>query len=178
MQTSFMMYILSWNSFFYKLHTCRCLRWMYNYFGCRLTSPLSRPVRYWSMTTLARYLTTFRHAFHVDPNWWRSLLETVQTGYIGISENFSVISTWQNCGFTHTHTHARTHARTHTHTLWCWNINDVYIYIYIYIYYDIYIYIYIYIYIITKIYIAHMQDGKINRQIESEMHKKVDLSNI
>ena len=30
--------------------------------------------------------------------------------------------------------------------------------------------------IITKIYIAQMQDGKINRQIESEAHKKVDLT--
>ena len=26
--------------------------------------------------------------------------------------------------------------------------------------------------IITKIYIVHMKDGKINRQIESEAHKK------
>ena len=33
-------------------------------------------------------------------------------------------------------------------------------------------------FIITTIYIAHMQDGKINRQIESEAHKKVDLTNV
>ena len=31
--------------------------------------------------------------------------------------------------------------------------------------------------IITKVYIEHMPDGKINRQIESEVHKKVDLTN-
>ena len=32
--------------------------------------------------------------------------------------------------------------------------------------------------IITKIYIAHMPDRKINHQIESEAHKKVDITNI
>ena len=32
--------------------------------------------------------------------------------------------------------------------------------------------------IITKIYIAHLPDGKINRQIESEAHKKVDIRNV
>ena len=32
--------------------------------------------------------------------------------------------------------------------------------------------------IITKIYIAHMSNGKINRQIESEAHKKVDVTNV
>ena len=32
--------------------------------------------------------------------------------------------------------------------------------------------------IITKIYIAHMQDGEINRQVESETHNKVDLTNV
>ena len=32
--------------------------------------------------------------------------------------------------------------------------------------------------IITKVYIAHMPDGQINRQIESEAHKKVDLTNV
>ena len=32
--------------------------------------------------------------------------------------------------------------------------------------------------IITKIYIAHMPDSIINRQIESEAHKKVDLTNV
>ena len=31
----------------------------------------------------------------------------------------------------------------------------------------------IFIIIFTKIYIAHIQDSKINRQIESESHKKV-----
>ena len=30
----------------------------------------------------------------------------------------------------------------------------------------------------TKIYIAHMPAGKINRQIELESHKKVDLTNV
>ena len=30
----------------------------------------------------------------------------------------------------------------------------------------------------TKIDIAHMPDGKINRQIESEAHIKVDLTNV
>ena len=32
--------------------------------------------------------------------------------------------------------------------------------------------------IITKIYIAHIPDGKINRQIESEAHKRDDLTNV
>ena len=32
--------------------------------------------------------------------------------------------------------------------------------------------------IITKIYVAHMPDGKINRTIESETHKNVDLTNV
>ena len=32
--------------------------------------------------------------------------------------------------------------------------------------------------ITTKIYIVHMPDGKINRQIESEAHTKVDLTNV
>ena len=32
--------------------------------------------------------------------------------------------------------------------------------------------------IITKIYIANMPDGKINRQIESETHIKLDLTNV
>ena len=32
--------------------------------------------------------------------------------------------------------------------------------------------------IITKIYIVHMPDDKINGHIESEAHKKVDLMNI
>ena len=32
--------------------------------------------------------------------------------------------------------------------------------------------------IITKIYVAHMPDGKINRQIESEVHKNVDLTTV
>ena len=32
--------------------------------------------------------------------------------------------------------------------------------------------------IITKNYIAHIQEGKINRQIESDAHKKVDLTNV
>ena len=39
-------------------------------------------------------------------------------------------------------------------------------------------FIIIIIIIIIKIYIAHMQDGKINRQIESEVHKIVDLTNV
>ena len=33
-------------------------------------------------------------------------------------------------------------------------------------------------YIITKMYIAHMPDSKINRQTESEAPKKVDLMNV
>ena len=37
---------------------------------------------------------------------------------------------------------------------------------------------FIIIIIITKIYIAHMPDGKINLQIESEAHKKVNLTNV
>ena len=32
--------------------------------------------------------------------------------------------------------------------------------------------------IITKIYIAHMPDGKINRQIKSEANKKLDLTKV
>ena len=32
--------------------------------------------------------------------------------------------------------------------------------------------------IITNIYIVHMPDGKINRQIESEAHKKVDITHV
>ena len=32
--------------------------------------------------------------------------------------------------------------------------------------------------IITKMYIAHMSDGKINRQIKSEANKKVDITNV
>ena len=44
--------------------------------------------------------------------------------------------------------------------------------------YDQAVFIIIIIIIITKIYIAHITDGKINHQIESEAHKKVDLTNI
>ena len=43
---------------------------------------------------------------------------------------------------------------------------------------NIIIIIIIIIIIFTKIYIAHMPAGKINRQIESEGHKKVDLTNV
>ena len=32
--------------------------------------------------------------------------------------------------------------------------------------------------IIITIYIAHMPESKINRQIESEAHKKVDITNV
>ena len=32
--------------------------------------------------------------------------------------------------------------------------------------------------IITKNYIAHMQDGTLNHQIESDVHKKVYLTNV
>ena len=39
-------------------------------------------------------------------------------------------------------------------------------------------YFIIIIIIIITIYIAHMQDGKINRQIKSEAHKEVDLTNV
>ena len=38
--------------------------------------------------------------------------------------------------------------------------------------------LFIIIIIITKIYIEHMPDGKINRQIESEAHKQVDPTNV
>ena len=54
----------------------------------------------------------------------------------------------------------------------------IYIYIYIYMYMHVYVCVYIIIIITTKIYTAHMPDGKINRQIESEMHKKVGLMNV
>ena len=39
-------------------------------------------------------------------------------------------------------------------------------------------FIIIIIIIIIKIYITHLRDGKINRQIESEAHTKVDLRNV
>ena len=38
--------------------------------------------------------------------------------------------------------------------------------------------IYIYLFIFPKIYIAHMSDDKINRQIESEANKEVDITNV
>ena len=49
---------------------------------------------------------------------------------------------------------------------------------YYYYYYYYYFYYIIIIVTITTIYIANMPEGKINRQIESEAHKKVDLTNV
>ena len=48
-----------------------------------------------------------------------------------------------------------------------------YYYCYYYYYYCYYLLL-----LLLKFYITNMQDGKINRQIESEVHKKVDLTNV